>query len=339
MTTASPLAYSSDRAVACRIRNFVANFTANSFRLWRSRVRSIAGVVLAVVLAGCVQVPTNVRDEIQLPPLFSDNMVLQQGVKNRLWGKTTPGKRVWVEFRGKVTTSRADRSGAWRVDLDCTDFVSSDSGHLAISIGIGTGKGARTAVIVLTNVVVGDVWIVGVPKDQGVPVKPRDGLPFSTNLMRSITVPELGTGDLSAVGTSSSWQLYGTASLPADEVNALGFWLAHQLSRRHYVGIVQSTPEGLTSALRPSYTLTAGRQKFLDEAVRIALRGAWDQVLGEVKRAQQIRNDTIVTNRGVGLPDPPPIIPYTSFPVVHLQEEFQPSKPPASLLSFQGAFW
>ena len=42
-----------------------------------------------------------------LHPLFTDNMVLQRGMKDPVWGWATPGKTVTVSMNGKKATARA----------------------------------------------------------------------------------------------------------------------------------------------------------------------------------------------------------------------------------------
>ena len=58
----------------------------------------------------------DVRADVKLPALFSDNMVLQQGMNAPVWGWADEGEDVTVTFRGKTVTTKA-KDGRWMVKL------------------------------------------------------------------------------------------------------------------------------------------------------------------------------------------------------------------------------
>ena len=81
-------------------------------------------------------------------PLFTDNAVLQQGMKVPIWGTADPGERVIVEFAGQTVSTIASREGKWRVNL--SPMKAGEPHTLTIS---GKNK------VVLTNILVGEVWV------------------------------------------------------------------------------------------------------------------------------------------------------------------------------------
>jgi sialate O-acetylesterase len=83
-----------------------------------------------------------------LHPLFNDHVVLQRGVRFPVWGWTTPGSRVAVEMRGKMTTAIADAGGRWIARLGPFDA----GGPFTLTV-----KGTQT--VTLNDVLVGDVWL------------------------------------------------------------------------------------------------------------------------------------------------------------------------------------
>lgn len=58
---------------------------------------------------------------VELPDIISDNAVLQQNTKARLWGWAKPGRKVTVtpSWDGKSYTAKADsKTGRWDVNVD-----------------------------------------------------------------------------------------------------------------------------------------------------------------------------------------------------------------------------
>ena len=88
------------------------------------------------------------RAEVRLPSIIGDNMVLQQGVKLRIWGKANAGERVTVTFEKKSVDTVADAQGRWQVWL--SPLKAGGPSELTI-------KGDN--VVTIKNVLVGEVWI------------------------------------------------------------------------------------------------------------------------------------------------------------------------------------
>jgi sialate O-acetylesterase len=88
------------------------------------------------------------RADVKLPALVGDNMVVQQGVKVRVWGWAEPGERVAVAMAGKVASAVTDAKGKWEVWIGPYEA----GGPHGMSI---SGKNTIT----LRNVLVGEVWV------------------------------------------------------------------------------------------------------------------------------------------------------------------------------------
>src|SRR6185295_4081090 len=58
------------------------------------------------------------RANVRLPAIISDNMVLQQQTKVRIWGNANPGERVVVTFQQKSSSAVADKQGHWETWLE-----------------------------------------------------------------------------------------------------------------------------------------------------------------------------------------------------------------------------
>ena len=111
--------------------NILKTAFAYSFRL-----------LLVLILAAVV------RAEVHLPAIISDNMVLQSGMKVRIWGTAKAGERVTVTFGKNAANTVADAQGRWQVWLG----PSKPGAPRELIV-----KGDN--VLTIKNVLVGDVWI------------------------------------------------------------------------------------------------------------------------------------------------------------------------------------
>ncbi len=87
--------------------------------------------------------------KIRLPRVLSDNMVLQQGVKIKVWGWADKGESVSVSLDGNTAHATAGDSGSWQCELPA--MKGSDR---ALEL---TVSGTNT--IKVKNILVGEVWV------------------------------------------------------------------------------------------------------------------------------------------------------------------------------------
>ncbi|MGI4789516.1 MAG: sialate O-acetylesterase, partial [Janthinobacterium lividum] len=83
-----------------------------------------------------------------LSPLFTDNMVLQRGMADPVWGWAAPGQSVTVTLNGKTATAAAGADGKWTAKIG--PFTA--GGPYTLSVA-----GPHT--VTLQNVMIGDVWL------------------------------------------------------------------------------------------------------------------------------------------------------------------------------------
>ncbi|MDO6597948.1 sialate O-acetylesterase [Oceanihabitans sp. 2_MG-2023] len=99
--------------------------------------------------------------DVNLANLFSDHMVLQRGMKVPIWGSAEAGQKVSVAFAGQLKTTITDAFGKWKIQLD-TLKTSKTGSDLIVS-----GKKE----IVISDVLVGEVWICSGQSNMQVNVK------------------------------------------------------------------------------------------------------------------------------------------------------------------------
>src|SRR3954451_1389930 len=86
-------------------------------------MRPVKAVLLAVVVS--VLATGTARADVKPHPIFSDNMVLQQGTEITVWGKADPGEKVQIALDQKTagggsaagTSATADKDGMWSAKL------------------------------------------------------------------------------------------------------------------------------------------------------------------------------------------------------------------------------
>ncbi len=101
-----------------------------------------------------------------LHPLFTDNMVLQRGMADPIWGWTTPGQTVTVSMNGEKATATAGADGKWTAKIGPFQaggpYTLTVEGTPAASAdGSPAPPDAAPAAkpLALKNVMVGDVWL------------------------------------------------------------------------------------------------------------------------------------------------------------------------------------
>ncbi|MBQ2129622.1 MAG: sialate O-acetylesterase [Prevotella sp.] len=83
--------------------------------------------------------------KVTLPQLFQSGMVLQRGKPIPIWGKADANEQITITFRKKKYLTTADSNGLWRIDLP----KQKAGGPYTLTIND----------VVLTDVLVGDVWL------------------------------------------------------------------------------------------------------------------------------------------------------------------------------------
>lgn len=84
-----------------------------------------------------------------LHPLFTNDMVLQRGIEDPIWGWAEPGTTVSVSLDGKSAQVAAGADGRWIAKIG--PFDAGGPYDLTVSAGAKQQK--------LTNVLIGDVWL------------------------------------------------------------------------------------------------------------------------------------------------------------------------------------
>jgi sialate O-acetylesterase len=168
------------------------------------------------------------RGEVRLPGLFTEHMVLQQGVALSVWGWAKPSEAVTVEFRAQRTSVRAGADGAWRVGL-----------HPEAAGGPDTLRVIGENRIELEDVVVGEVWVCSGQSNMEWPLsrsfEAQADIVFSDNPnLRLFTVPKRKSV-VPEKDVQAQWVLSGPSSAPG--FSAVGYYFGRALQRARGVPV------------------------------------------------------------------------------------------------------
>jgi sialate O-acetylesterase len=93
-------------------------------------------------------------------PIFGDNMVLQRGKPDTIWGWSDPGDEVRVQIGDQTASTTAGADRRWQVKIQ----PPAPGGPYIVKV-----TGHQTAE--LHNVLVGDVWLCGGQSNMGLPLR------------------------------------------------------------------------------------------------------------------------------------------------------------------------
>jgi sialate O-acetylesterase len=206
-------------------------------------------------------------------PIFGDNMVLQRGKPNTIWGWSQPGDTVRVELLENSATGTAGTNGKWQVRIQ----PPAPGGPYSLKI---TGR----QTVELHNVLVGDVWIAAGQSNM------QFGLGQARNAadeIKNANYPEIRFFVVGQRGSyrqadvpSGTWKVVSPDSVSGrGGISAVAYFFARRIQRdlRIPIGLVQAAVGGVPAEtftsperLRPLQDFSAG----LDEVERHARNGA-----------------------------------------------------------------
>jgi sialate O-acetylesterase len=118
---------------------------------------------------------------IKMPPLFTDNMVLQQKTNVNFWGKANPGEKVVIKSSyGQIAKAIVQNDSLWNAKLKTPKA----GGPYEITVQIGD------TAIVYKNVLIGEVWVCSGQSNMEMPLNgfsPRDTIAGAIEAIKNST--------------------------------------------------------------------------------------------------------------------------------------------------------
>lgn len=194
--------------------------------------KSLGLKTLAVSLLGALLL-LQADADVRLPALFSDHMVLQQGISMPVWGWADDGEKITIRFRDRTVTTTA-QNGKWRISLPSLKAGGPDMMRI-----IG-----RNQQIELRDVLVGEVWVCSGQSNMEWPMErsfdPEADIASATNaLIRLFDVPNVKS-DAPSVLVKSAWQVCSPETVRT--FSAVGYYFGRELQRvrRVPIGLIRS---------------------------------------------------------------------------------------------------
>lgn len=192
-------------------------------RIDRLRIRlAISIVSLTMGLAG------GAYAELRLPAIFSDHMVLQQGMVVPVWGWADDGEVVTAEFRGQKVSATA-RDGKWSLKLH--SLKAGGTGVLTVS--------TKSQKIQLADVLVGEVWVCSGQSNMEWPLsksfEPTNDIVSATNSFIRIFKVAKSRLDVPTNDVAGRWELCSPASI--ESFSAVGYYFGRSLQKNRNVPV------------------------------------------------------------------------------------------------------
>ncbi len=170
--------------------------------------------------------------DVRLPALFTDHMVLQQGIAVPVWGWADEGEQVTVTFRGKAVRTTA-KAGKWMLKLP-----RQKAGGPETLLVQGNNR------IELKDVLVGEVWVCSGQSNMEWPLKASyqsqgDIAASSNPNLRLFFVPKVKANE-PLTDVKAAWTQSGPLTVSNFSAVAYYFGRDLQAARGVPVGLIQT---------------------------------------------------------------------------------------------------
>jgi sialate O-acetylesterase len=267
------------------------------------------------------------RGDVRLPSIFSENMVLQQGMSVPVWGWADENEYVTVTFQGQSVSTKA-KNGKWMVRLKNLKATSQPQ--------VFTVDGKNR--IRYTNVVVGEVWVCSGQSNMELPLSraydPTNDIANSYNpMIRLFTVPKTKS-DKPLDDVKSGWVLCKPETVASFSAVAYYFGRDLQKALKVPVGLIHTSWGGSPAEVWMSQDVLESNPEYKKDILEPAKPAMerYQQALSEYrKRVEEARaKGQRVTNQPPRMPWMPselyngmiaPILPYAVKGAIWYQGE------------------
>ncbi len=272
-------------------------------------------------------VPLALPAAVKPAPLFSDNMVLQQGLPVPVWGWADDGEVVTVKFRKQTVTTTAHNL-KWRVTLRALQAGGPEG--FTITTKAGT--------LQFTNVLVGDVWVCSGQSNMEWPLsqsfEPAADIAAATNAQIRVFNVRKNRMESPTTVVKATWELCSPQSIKG--FSAVGYYFGRDLQqvRRVPVGLIGTYWGGTPAEAWMSREAFEINPRYVTEILEPAVTADknWRQATAafDHEKAEAEKTGTTISRHTPGRPWSPgelyngmiaPLIPYAINGAIWYQGE------------------
>jgi len=201
--------------------------------------------------------------QVKLSPLFSNNMVLQQGMEIPVWGWSSPGEKITVTLEKGKVTAKANKEGKWALKLPAMNY----GGPFTMTI-----KGKN--LVVLENILIGEVWVCSGQSNMEfnmLSVKNSDAEIAASNYpdIRLFTVKRRISGSQQDQLEEGEWVKCSPATTP--RFSAVAYFFGRELNQKLKVpiGLINTSWGGTVAETWTSEQMIAQNPDFANQLAQL----------------------------------------------------------------------
>jgi sialate O-acetylesterase len=218
-----------DRTLPLNCRQFLRRHSAITTVL-DAGCRNVVSRLLASVAVAALWLINPCAHALNLPHIFSNNMVLQRGIPLKIWGWAEPGQSVEVCFSTQKKVTKAGEDGKWGVTLEPLE-ANAEPGELTIAAGDQR--------VSISNVLVGEVWICSGQSNMEFTLGDTDHAQEATAAANYPLIRQFKVGHATNAkpqkDVAGDWAVCSPGT--AADFTAVGYYFGLQLSKRLSVPI------------------------------------------------------------------------------------------------------
>ena len=193
--------------------------------------------IVAIVLSAC----QSSTSSLELPSLFSDNMVLQRNAEVQVWGNSSSQTKIIITVPWGQFDTTSEQDGSWNLIVPTADYDKAFAMEVCDELSC----------ISIQNVVLGEVWLASGQSNMSMPLKgwlPTDPIENSTEEITNAAQHQLRffktaqtVSHIPKRTVEGSWKV--SDSINAPEFSATAYFFAKNLHKELQVpiGIINSS--------------------------------------------------------------------------------------------------
>jgi sialate O-acetylesterase len=142
-------------------------------------------LIFSLILSFLSMINSDKNKVIEIPSIFSDNMVLQRNSEVPFWGKADRNTEITINGNwGKSTAATANDTGFWKTTLETPEA----GGPYEVTMHIGD------SIIQFKNVMIGEVWLCSGQSNMEMPLAgwpPRDTVQNWASEIKNADYPQI----------------------------------------------------------------------------------------------------------------------------------------------------